>query len=291
MLQIEMGAGPLSGKDISLKIQRIGQEHCDAKKLHEQRRWDTYSSLHFVCYGRGVLIANGEKIALSKGDVFLLYKNEEYEYYPDPIDPWSYIWVDFSSNDTVGLFEPCGFSPQKPFVHLSDFSKSLALLEAAYESFDASEVQETVCSAYFMLLLSELIKNAAHNKFAGSSVRQRHIREIITYINNNFRLPLTIQKIAAENHLSVSRMMGLFSEIVGMSPIAYLNRFRISTACVLLRSSNMPIGEVANAVGVEDQLYFSRMFRKWKGISPRKYRAGKPEDPFDWLKEKNIDFR
>lgn len=292
-LELEMGGGPLSEK-LAVKLQRVGQEYCDAKKRHEQRSGYHYDSLHFVLFGSGTLITSREKRTLSRGDVFLLFEGEEYEYYPSSTDPWSYIWVDFRCNDTPRLFEPCGITREKPYVRLSDLTASLGFLKSMYEAYDASERSHLVCTAYLLLLMSELMKNAARTGFAleQASVKQRHVREILTYINNNYRLPLTLADIAAANHISVSRMMGLFSEVVGMSPIAYLNRYRVSYACELLRKSNSSIGEVSNAVGVEDRLYFSRLFRKWRGMSPREYRQSRPmEDPFAWLKEKNIDFR
>lgn len=291
-LELDTGGDPLGR--ISVKIQRVGQEYCDAKKRHELRKGYNYDSLHFVLYGSGTLIVNGERKTLSRGDVFLLYENEEYEYYPGSTDPWSYVWVDFRSSDTEKLFRPCGISKERPYVRLTDLTVILGFLKSMYEAYDASERQQLVCSAYFLLLLGELMKNAARSGFPleQASIKQRHVREILTYINNNYRLSLSLADIAAANHISVSRMMGLFSEVVGMSPIAYLNRFRISYACDLLRKSNSPIGEIGAAVGVEDRLYFSRLFRKWRDMSPREYRQSKTnEDPFAWLKEKNIDFR
>lgn len=293
MLELDLGEGILSQKNLSLKIQRVGQEYCDPKKAREHRRNWSYDSLHFVLYGRGFLVCNGEKRSLGKGDIFLLYSDEEYEYYPDPVDPWSYVWVDFSSDDTVSLFMPCGITKQEPVVHAHDMSSLMGLLKAIYDSYDMSELQQLNCSALFLLILSDLIKNVGKRAVGdSSSIKQRHIRNIVTYINNNFRLPLTIREIATANRISISRMMALFSELVGMSPIVYLNCFRIATACVLLQTTETPIGEIAGAVGVDDPLYFSRLFRKFKGVSPREYRAnGTKEDPFAFLKEKNIDFR
>lgn len=291
---IKLDTGDFLHGDISFEIRRVGQEYCDPKKKHERRKWDTYDSLHYVLYGGGTLIANGEKKTLQKGDVFLLFANEEYEYYPSSTNPWSYIWVDFHSNNTRDLFAPCGITTERPYVRLNDLTASMGFLKSIYEAFDASDRHRLVCSAYFLLLWSELQKNASRSSFAleQASAKQRHVREIVTYINNNFRLPLSLSDIALGNHISVSRMMGLFSEVVGMSPISYLNRFRISAACDLLRKSNSPIGEIGNAVGVEDRLYFSRLFRKWMGMSPREYRQLETaEDPYLWLKEKNIDYR
>lgn len=281
-------------KNIAIKIHKVGQEYCEPKKKHEMRRWTTYNSLHFVLFGHGTLIANGKKISLSKGDVFLLFTNEQYEYYPDPADPWLYIWLDFYATDTKAIFDQCGLSVEDPVVHLTDFSKTVDLLNDIYEAYDASEMQQLTCSAYFMLLLKRLIKTNTRLNYLSESVsiKEKRIREILTYINNNYRMELSVQKIATENHLSVSRMMVLFSEMVGMSPISYLNRFRVSAACELLHSSNATVAEIANAVGVKDQLYFSRMFKKWKGVSPRDYRARKiDENPFAWLEENHIDFR
>ena len=288
------GGGLFNREKLSVNIVKVGQEYCDPKKKHECRKWDDSDSLHFILYGKGTLIANGKPIQLAKGDVFLLYAHEKYEYFPDPTDPWAYIWVDFSSNDTKALFAPCELSPQNPTMHLNRSSSITDLLVSFFEAYDASLLQQLSCSGYFMLLLCELIRTSLQNRSTKgySLVGKRHIRDIITYINNNFRLPLTNQKIASENHISVSRMMALFAEIVGMSPIVYLNAFRISAACEMLRTTDYSIREVANAVGVEDQLYFSRVFKKQKGVSPREYRAKRvDEDPYVWLKERNIDFR
>ena len=293
MLELDLGEGILSQKNLTLNVVRVGQEYCDPKKAREHRQHWSYDSLHFVLYGRGTLVANGEKKTLSKGDIFLLYRDEEYEYYPDPVDPWSYVWVDFCSNDTAALCALCGLSPQEPVVHVHDLSALMGLLKSIYEAYDASALQQLNCTAIFLLILSELIKSTGKRIIGDSSpIKQRHIRNIVTYINNNFRLPLTIREIATANRISVSRMMALFSELVGMSPIVYLNCFRISTACELLQTTDASVGEVAGAVGVDDPLYFSRLFRKFKGMSPREYRAQRmQEDPFAWLKERNIDFR
>lgn len=293
-IEFNMGEGLFGNEKISLNVLKVGQEYCDPQKKREYRRWDSTNSLHFVLYGKGTLISNGETLHLTKGDVFLLFTNEEYEYYPDPTDPWSYVWVDFTCSDSKELFAPCGMTPQSPVLHHRHSAAMTSLLGAIFDAYDASNLQQLVCSGYFLLLLGELCRGTARQKATRkfSLIEQRHIRDIITYINNNFRLPLSNQKIASENHISVSRMMALFAEVVGMSPIVYLNRFRVSTACELLRSTDLTIREVANSVGVEDQLYFSRMFRKQKGMSPRQYRVeGVDENPYAWLKERNIDFR
>ena len=65
---------------------------------------------------------------------------------------------------------------------------------------------------------------------------------------------------------------------VGKSPIDYLTEYRINEACKLLRAGNLSIAEVAISVGFFDQFYFSRVFKRAKGMPPSKYIAAQSEN-------------
>lgn len=62
---------------------------------------------------------------------------------------------------------------------------------------------------------------------------------------------------------------------MSMSPNEYLTRFRIDEACVLLRSQGLSVSEAAFSSGFSDQLYFSRVFKRYKGVPPSKYALDK----------------
>ena len=57
-----------------------------------------------------------------------------------------------------------------------------------------------------------------------------------------------------------------------MTPIKYLNELRIRNACQMLKNSNKNITEIAYDVGYSDSNYFSRVFKKVKGVSPSEYK-------------------
>jgi AraC-like DNA-binding protein len=63
-----------------------------------------------------------------------------------------------------------------------------------------------------------------------------------------------------------------FKEWSGTSPVKYRNGIRISAACSLLKNSNLSVYEIAVEVGFEDPYYFSRIFKKIVGLSPRQVR-------------------
>ena len=284
----------LQNKTFKIKIQKVGQEHCQPRKKHEVRR-RSYYSLHFIIYGCGELLVNGEAVSLKKGKMFLLYKEERYEYYPSVTDPWSYIWIDFYGEGVEELFAACGFTKEKPYIDAWDFHATEDFLKQLVQTYGGSELSLLSCSGYFTVLLSQLI--AAHKKRVGNLDEEKllwnkRLREVLMYINNNYRMDdLTPERIARDNYISVSRLMSLFSSTIKMSPCNYINRFRISNACVLLKETSYSVKEISSMVGFVDEKYFTRVFSKWKGTCPRDYRNESAEDPFLWLKEKGIDLR
>lgn len=56
-----------------------------------------------------------------------------------------------------------------------------------------------------------------------------------------------------------------------MPPNEYLTRYRINKAAALLKCNNLSVGEAAYSTGFSDQLYFSRVFKKYKGVPPSRY--------------------
>ncbi len=116
------------------------------------------------------------------------------------------------------------------------------------------------------------------------------MRDILIYMNNNFNLPLTNDEIASENNLSVRALTALFAEMLQMTPVQYMNAYRISVACERFQITDMSVTEVAKWSGFDDVKYFSRVFRKEKGMSPQEYKKTKPdEDAFAWVKKKEAE--
>lgn len=76
-------------------------------------------------------------------------------------------------------------------------------------------------------------------------------------------------------HLSESYFYHVFKRSMGLSPVEYRNRIRITNACSLLESTSASVDEIAALVGFETPFYFSRVFKRAMGVSPRQYREHK----------------
>lgn len=282
-------------KNISLEILRIGQEYCDSRKKPEDYRNSRYTIL-FVLYGQGYVVdERGKEYTVVRNEAFLLYKGEKYYFKPDKRDPWSYIWVDFDGNDIEVLLSACGFSKDSIKKHIDrDFAEYVELMKNMYLAYDASEYQQMRCTAYFTLIISKMMEQEnSKNVNVKSVYKQKVLREILIYINNNYALPtMSAKKVCEICGISSSAIERLFSEFLGMSPIDYINSYRISVACDQMKTHDFDIASAAQWAGYSDMKYFSRVFKEKKGMTPSEYKAQNEEDdPFEWIKVKGLFFR
>ena len=98
------------------------------------------------------------------------------------------------------------------------------------------------------------------------------VRQVAEYVEQHYREKIRLSDLAREVHLSASYLCTVFKEDTGESLSGYINRIRVSHARILLQDSELTLVEVANFCGFEDQSYFTKIFRSYTGITPRKYR-------------------
>ena len=98
------------------------------------------------------------------------------------------------------------------------------------------------------------------------------IKTALRIIDYNYSSPITVEQIAERLSLNTSYFSRIFSEQIGRSPKQYLLNKRIERAKELLIETNASIFDIANSVGYDDQLYFSRVFKKKTTLSPIEYR-------------------
>jgi AraC-like DNA-binding protein len=123
------------------------------------------------------------------------------------------------------------------------------------------------------------LARAALGRFV-RALEERHPREqdlldqAAAYLHQNFSSAVSIADLAARFGFSEGYFYRAFKRRTGMTPVTYLTQVRIENAQKLLRHSSLKVSRVARLVGYQDPLYFSRIFRKVTGQSPRAGRLG-----------------
>lgn len=118
--------------------------------------------------------------------------------------------------------------------------------------------------------LAQIERALAGNRQLHSETR-RLVRRAMAYIQTNYAQDISRTQLADYVGVSPRHLTRCFSQEVGLSPIDYLNRFRVNQSRRLLDQGGMTITEVMNAVGFNDSSYFSKIFRREVGTSPRGY--------------------
>lgn len=98
------------------------------------------------------------------------------------------------------------------------------------------------------------------------------MKKVFLYIQNEYASPLSLEDMASKVNMSREYFCRRFSELMHMTPFEYLLRVRIENSCRMLLDNNLTIGEVATQNGFNSFSYFSKIFRKFVGCTPREYR-------------------
>ena len=102
--------------------------------------------------------------------------------------------------------------------------------------------------------------------------RAQAVKNVLRRIRSSYGQPLTLEDLAAEAALEPKYFCRVFRQITGRTPINYLNYYRVECAAELLCTTQGSITDIALECGFGDVIYFSRMFRRYKGQTPGQYR-------------------
>ncbi len=193
-----------------------------------------------------------------------------------PHTPFSYesagatlrcYWMHFTGNHAAALLAQCGFAAGGFFT---DTARDDRLLRDFYALFDEMKnppdpLTQARAAACACLLLCDLAR--------GRREEGQRLQTAFCYLQEHYTEPIDKAALAATEGLGLSQFNLLFRRYTGTSVAAYQTALRMKKACELLQGSDLSILEIAARCGYEDPLYFSRAFRRERGLSPRAWRA------------------
>lgn len=254
---------------LSLRVYNVGREQC--KSLHQ---WGpgirNFYLIHHIVSGKGIYKVGSKTYEIGVGNTFLIYPNTEITYIADKEEPWEYYWVGFSGNDANVIINQTDFTKDNPVILKDMDDKFEELLMDIYNGQGNREADKIKMAGYLMLALSLLVLNTSNKKVRHTTSRE-YFQKALEYIEYNYTQKLTVMDLANYIGLSRSRLYRIFMEYYEKSPMEYILEYRINVACQLLKTTELSISSVGYSVGFDDSLYFSRVFKKVKGISPREY--------------------
>lgn len=256
---------------VSLSVYNVGYQKCDSLYQWGPGIRDHYL-IHYIISGEGFYQVKGSKHHLQAGDCFLVYPNTEVTYYADEKNPWEYAWVGFTGSDAAIMLQATDFSKSSPVIYNTPDGDILQnQLLKIYDARGSEFVHAVEMTGRLYTTLAILMHNA--QKTPDANTAQSYVQKSIEYISSNYSYPITVEDIASYVGLSRSHLFRSFQTVLQQSPKEYLTEFRIKQACYLLEHSELSITAIANSIGFDNSLYFSKAFHKARGMAPKEWRS------------------
>lgn len=232
--------------------------------------------LHFVTDGKGVLIIEGKEYHIKKNDIFLIPKGTPIQYFADEVEPWTYMWVTFSGEMADTYLNYACLSKDTPVIHSTiPTSSYTSLIQSILDANHLTVANEIKRVAYLYEILSMVIETQAASRNADGSYDysgDAYVDYALQFIKVNYKT-IKVGDIATYVGIDRSYLSSLFKKNLNVSPQQYLITFKLSEAAKLLKTTDLSVSEVAEAVGYDDSGNFSRVFKQTYGVTPQNYRT------------------
>lgn len=264
----------------SIYITWAGHMHCSADYSIGPRLLDTYT-LVCVINGSGYLKTGGHKVQeLHRGDVFILYPQEKHHYYTDAENPWELMWISFNGTLSETLLTDAGFSRSSyvlPTILTHSIQRTMQTIINSLG--DTADTHRLCATGQLYILFAYLKQIAEANRKRSEALGQdSSVWRAIRFIEQNYYLDIDVDMLCEHVNYSRSYLSRTFKAETDMTIPEYINKIRIQNAVNLLLHSKMPVKEIAISVGMKDSFYFSKVFKKLTGETPREFRKNHSEE-------------
>lgn len=264
---------------------------CLLERQEEEQNYHCHDFIEIVIIlkGKGHFLINGTDIPITEGNVLLLNPGTYHKSIPLPSHTLTECYLAFTDVEFINT--PKNFFPlfhgQKILGKLPEKAKKeiFQLCSAMnQESQSRNTGRYFMLKAYLIQVLCLLLRFDQQEELSDEHHMKGYefkspnktyvVQQIMKYMESHYREKISLDQIAENMYLSPFYISKLFKSETGDTPINYLISLRMEKAKELLdRNPSLSIQQAAAQVGYEDAYHFSKLFKKYFGLSPMYYKA------------------
>ncbi|MBQ1459209.1 AraC family transcriptional regulator [Butyrivibrio fibrisolvens] len=260
-------------KSSLIHLQEVGS--LQATRQHTSSRQGLGSYLFFLIEsGSGSLSYEGKTYALSAGDCVFIDCRKPYSHTTSK-ELWKLDWVHFQGTNMENIYQKYIERGGAPLFHADNPKHYLDLIDNIYGIASSDDyLRDMKIYEQLTKLLTLLMEESwnPENMPENTAGKKKSLQDIKAYLETNYVQKLTLDDLSARFYINKYYLTRIFKEQYGSTITGYILELRITRAKHLLRFTEMPIDDIASAVGIGDSNYFSRIFRKIEGTTPHNYR-------------------
>lgn len=235
-----------------------------------------HHELFLVLGGKGHVKIENKKYSVKNGMLFYFKPNILHAIEPDLKKPIKFLSVHFNFvhvnyyDNKWTLTEETECLKINSMEELKDYCPILTTFKRLVQIWDKKlPSYEFICKTILQQLIFEILDNVKRHT-ANYSIDLK-IRKIIEYMNININSTITLSQLSELIALSPAYLSRIFRESTGYSVIGFFNKMKIDKAKELISVGDKKIKEVSESLGFKDEFYFSRLFKKIEGVSPKEF--------------------
>lgn len=229
--------------------------------------------LLYVAAGKTYFFFGNEVQEVTAGHMILFQPRQEqhYEYFGK--DKPEVYWVHFTGSDVKNILRHYNIPLDRNVIYSGTSSTYAYLFKEMINELQTcrtgfQELLEMYLRQVFLLVQ----RSWEERKPTVNSYIMEKMEYARRYFNEHYNEPINIEEYAQSRGMSVSWFLRNFKQVTMKSPMQYILAIRINNAVSLLETTDYNVTEIAAIIGYDNPLYFSRIFRKQKGISPSDFR-------------------
>ena len=244
-----------------------------------------FAELSLITDGKARHVVGGESYQIESGDVFIIHERvahgfeetDKLRLYNIMFDPKLLPDSDISESEGFKAL----FAPEKNARSFSshlrldprDFELAAHLFRRIYREYSEKRVGwKTAVQGDFLRLTVTLSRLYDFDRVKDSHGMEK-IAGAAAFIEQNYAENISVTRLAEMSNYSLRQFIRLFKKAFGCIPTEYIANLRMQKARELLRGKTVSITDIALYCGYGDSNYFSRIFRKYNGMTPSEYRA------------------